>query len=180
VTVPIHRIDEKEKSVTVTKNTSIAYTSGFYIELPLKKKSPFILRMDLEGIWGHRREFFNGLDSNLKGGLYMNYLLKWKFSPFTSPYIISGLRGGLYANLYKKSINNEELGNSSEIKIFDGGIVVGAGLELDLKDMSAFLEWRYYHGLGRLSTNQLDEYYNSFYSLSLGIQLKYIAGGGSE
>jgi len=176
VTVPAYQIIESEQSVTTTSDTSLVPVSGFFIELPRAKMSPLKIRFDCEGIWGHYSDFLTDWDYSFKG-LYMNVLLKWKFSPFTSPYILSGARGGIYSNLLTQFKKDTNLENSDIVRVFDYGLVVGSGIEFDLKDLTFFFEWRYHHGLAKMKTDRFVEFRSRFHSLSLGIQFQHIMGG---
>jgi len=95
-------------------------------------------------------------------------LLKFKFAPETSPFILVGGEGA-YVISYKNT-EGEKPDLKKSIKSFDYGLVFGGGLEMLLDTFGINIEARYHYGLADLGKEDSHSHFKtSTFVITAGI-----------
>lgn len=170
IAIPKQHIEREKSKTSASSNDPIAPVLGLYLE-PRQFLGPLKLRLDGQFIFGHSLSRLTYSNEKVVG-LNFDLLLKYKFSPFTSPYIIFGPRLGYYGGKDEVSSGGASIQNGKVIyRNLELGFLYGAGIAIDFKSFELSLEWQYYQGASRLEDEFGYKFKNRFHTILLGFQI---------
>lgn len=138
-----------------------AVTGGFGLELDL-----MIVSLQIDLMYSPRGGEIPDLGKVRLHYLSVPIVVKKKFFPVgIHPYIVGGLE---FSYLISAKQDGENI--RDDLRSDDLGLVAGAGLEFSLLGKGAFLEGRYFYGLGRINQEDLFvDVRNSTYQFTIGL-----------
>lgn len=150
-----------------SSDSKMGLTGGVGIETGIAKG-----RFEADILFSYDRVDFKSSPTNVNYYKFLKFtmplLFKYKFKDYNFPFIVAGGSCSLTFAERTDSLG-KILKDGKTDTIMDFGLVVGAGMEIDLKRSALMFEGRYYKGLANLKLGTSEFKSSGFYVL-LGIK----------
>lgn len=150
-----------------SSDSKLGLTGGVGIETGIEKS-----RFEADILFSYDRVNLISSPTNVNYYKFLKFsmplLFKYKFKDYNFPFIVAG--GSCSLTFAERTNYLGKILNDGKTDAFvDFGLVVGAGMEIDLKRSALMFEGRYYKGLANLKLGSAEFKSSGFYVL-LGIK----------